>query len=700
MGLQATNAGIDFQQRVSAFMMILMEFEITISNVFNIINADKKIVKINFEACESIDDLVLSLESGESIYYQMKRTISLSTETSSEFYKVCRQFVSQSKKNKTYDLAYVLMTRSEASGAIVQKLRRVLDGIRLSRSFDFLKTLNKDENEAINKMLSNIKSIFKSDYNEDITDEKLLELCMKIYIETLDIENGEAFEKYVYLLLYDKLQIEPILFWNALIARAVDYGANRRCVTIESLQQFFDNYKSKPVSDKNEPIKDILVQWKDNLEEKDIRFDFIIGRPTEKTQTDFKLSSNTILVIHMYRFLDSERIDGRKYVSPDMLYLKNGMEIIVMFRCSKQSKCEEFLESFLENEQQENKEHTVIVVPSKEGSPQPTAAETMHKSLIIDSFSKSDKCNCINCGKSITDKTAYMIEIDNEEVSNVAGIVHKECARPIDRIMRECILQIQDSLVSLRKFNVDKWIQLCKQCKTVWKSIELTHLDKSPVAVDNFDVFNDGNYSVCGILTNGNKRYLSKRGMIERFGKTEADRWMSKMSERIKTGKENNDPMGYSSETLTFCSYKQCLTNFPDEQFIECIEAKVEPYNQIIANIYNDSNTYYAPLIYFSVDGKPLILSNGVFPLISDPLKVTKCLENWARIGNDIADYELCIIENDNDFILKISSMISKGIRPIVDCLFLPSNELASGTPIILQLEVEAAAKGGPVVDI
>lgn len=694
MGLQATNAGIDFQQRVSAFMMILMEFEITISNVFNIINADKKIVKINFEACESIDDLVLSLESGESIYYQMKRTISLSTETSSEFYKVCRQFVSQSKKNKTYDLAYVLMTRSEASGAIVQKLRRVLDGIRLSRSFDFLSTLNKDENEAINKLLSNIKMIFKTDYNEDITDEKLLELCMKIYIETLDIENGEAFEKYVYLLLYDKLQIDPIIFWNALIARAVDCGANRRCLTLESLQLFFDNYKSKPVPDINAHIKDVLVQWKNNLEEENIRFDYVIGKPTAKTETDFKLSPKTILVIQLYRFLDSERKEGLKYVSPDMLYLKNGMEVIVLFRCSTEKKCYESLEAFIENDDK------VLIIPAKEGDPHPTAAETMHKELIIDNFSKSDKCNCINCGKSITDKTAYMIEIDNEEVSNIAGIAHKECARSIDRIMGECILQIQDSLVSLRKFNVDKWIQLSKQCKTVWNSIERMHLDKSPIIVDNFDVFNDGNYSVCGILANGNKRYLSKRGMIERLGKTEADRWMNIMRERIKNGKENNDPVGYSSETMSFCSYQQCLTSLPGEQFIECIEAKVEPYNQLIANIYNDSNTYYAPLIYFSVDGKPLILSNSVFPLISDPLKVARCLENWSRIGNDISDYELCIIENDNDFILKISSLISMSIRPIVNCLFLPSNELASGIPIFLKWEAEAVAKGVQVDDI
>ena len=41
MGLQATNAGIDFQQRVSAFMMILMEFDIEISAVLQLNENDK-----------------------------------------------------------------------------------------------------------------------------------------------------------------------------------------------------------------------------------------------------------------------------------------------------------------------------------------------------------------------------------------------------------------------------------------------------------------------------------------------------------------------------------------------------------------------------------------------------------------------------------------------------------------------------------
>ena len=42
MGLQATNAGIDFQQRVSAYMMILMEFDMDISLALQLNRNDKK----------------------------------------------------------------------------------------------------------------------------------------------------------------------------------------------------------------------------------------------------------------------------------------------------------------------------------------------------------------------------------------------------------------------------------------------------------------------------------------------------------------------------------------------------------------------------------------------------------------------------------------------------------------------------------
>lgn len=106
MGLQATNAGIDFQQRVSAYMMILMEFDMDISLALQV-NKSNTIKEINFEDCESIDDLVITLDSGKKIYFQMKRTISLSDDSESEFFGVCEQFVNQFlKQSKRKDNRY------------------------------------------------------------------------------------------------------------------------------------------------------------------------------------------------------------------------------------------------------------------------------------------------------------------------------------------------------------------------------------------------------------------------------------------------------------------------------------------------------------------------------------------------------------------------------------------------------------------
>ena len=160
MGLQATNAGIDFQQRVSAYMMILMEFDMDISLALQV-NKSNTIKEINFEDCESIDDLVITLDSGKKIYFQMKRTISLSDDSESEFFGVCEQFVNQFLKQNENDLAYILVTRTEASKAISVKLKRILEGIRLANSLSVIEKLYQEERKIFDKVSSNIKTIYK-----------------------------------------------------------------------------------------------------------------------------------------------------------------------------------------------------------------------------------------------------------------------------------------------------------------------------------------------------------------------------------------------------------------------------------------------------------------------------------------------------------------------------------------------------------
>lgn len=87
----------------------------------------------------------MTLESGGKIYFQMKRTISLSESEASEFYDVCTQFVKQYLTQNSRDLAYILCTRSEAASTITVKLKRILDGIRLAQNFKIISDLNKEE---------------------------------------------------------------------------------------------------------------------------------------------------------------------------------------------------------------------------------------------------------------------------------------------------------------------------------------------------------------------------------------------------------------------------------------------------------------------------------------------------------------------------------------------------------------------------
>lgn len=194
MGLQATNAGIDFQQRVSAYMMILMEFDMDISLALQV-NKSNTIKEINFEDCESIDDLVITLDSGKKIYFQMKRTISLSDDSESEFFGVCEQFVNQFLKQNENDLAYILVTRTESSKAISVKLKRILEGIRLANSLNVIEKLYQEERKIFDKVSSNIKTIYKNSTHEDISDDVLLKIFLRMYVELFDIENGEEYEK-------------------------------------------------------------------------------------------------------------------------------------------------------------------------------------------------------------------------------------------------------------------------------------------------------------------------------------------------------------------------------------------------------------------------------------------------------------------------------------------------------------------------
>ena len=130
MGTQPTNAGIDFQQRVSAWALINMLAEIDLSNTMDI-GDEIYIKKVAFESEDIIDDLVIHTKKNESIYLQMKRTASLTIQNEkSDFYKAINQFVQTYVLNSTENASYVLVTSSKSSTPIKDELRKILNSVR------------------------------------------------------------------------------------------------------------------------------------------------------------------------------------------------------------------------------------------------------------------------------------------------------------------------------------------------------------------------------------------------------------------------------------------------------------------------------------------------------------------------------------------------------------------------------------------
>ena len=686
MGLQATNAGIDFQQRVSAYMMILMEFDMDISLALQL-NRNDKIKGLNFEACESIDDLVITLDSEEKIYFQMKRTISLSDGADSEFYGVCEQFVKQYLKQNKNDIAYILATRAETSKSITVKLKRILDGIRLADNLQIVNELNQEERKIFDKMCNNIKNIYKNIKKSDISDEDLLKIFLRVYVELFDIENGEEYEKTIKLILFNLINVDVELFWWTLISKAVEYGANRRYLSKENLKE-----QCKPYLEENKEVKPEFTEpffemsLKEGFRDIEVQIDYVIAVPAKDTKEAMKLKKETVFVFELYRFDDSKKKESLKYISPNRMRWKNGFEFEVWFRCATQERCHNYIKYELFEKIGDSYE--VVMCPIKKHF-DCTDVELLHRDVLLKSLVHQKDYICANCGKAIFDNETYLIEIDNEEYSDTVGMVHHNCIRPVDRIIGEIIIPKIEDYSYLKHFDISSWIKLIKKGKQAWANIEKMAAQCYHMTIDSDEVFHDGNYCLYQILENGDKKYTTYRGVIDRISKREAELLQQEFTARMKEAKAEGNPFGYSSESYIYGNYTQIMEQVGDkEEFIECVETKVGLYNEFVARIYNDCETYYAPIIYLSVEGEPFILPNSIFPMLTNPFELPKYIKNWENMGVIMQDYEVCIIRDDNEFILKMISLITNHILPVVDVMFGLDGKMLRGIHLHLMWEI------------
>ncbi|NFF76501.1 hypothetical protein FCV38_05755 [Clostridium sporogenes] len=677
MGIQPTNAGIDFQQRVSAWFIICMLFEVDIENVLNL-NINSSIKYITFESNDKIDDLVITSNNNKKIYMQMKRTINLSENEGSEFYSVCQQFVYQYLQNDIDDFAYILVTSKNSSNNISETLRRLLEGIRISNSFSITKEFNKNEQDVFRKIDRVIKQIYLDSTGKEITEKILLEILRRTYVEIFDIENGQSYEKVVKLYLYNKINVDVNLFWSFMIKMDLQLASARQTLNKKYLDKKFEDYlkKHKESNDNNELIS-IIGQF-DSLE---VRKDYILALQNQQIDLLFNLKneiqdSNKLYLIELFRFNEVGKKELR-YEEPYFLTLTNGIKLELVYRSATAKGIERFISSKKYKDRFE--EYDVVYIGSNDSDDE-NKFEKIHNDLLLKYLNEKSNCLCSNCGKAIFQEDSLLIEIDNDNCEADIGIIHKECLIPVNRVLGIAKMPSDREYKFLKNFDINLWIKQIKDGQFCYNGAKILNQSVNPLVVET-DTNNLvlGSYCVKTLLEDGTYKFATRRGNIDRYSKKDAEDFVNELNEKIKTGQIEKNPICYSSKSFIFGNYTTLVSQLGGtEEYIECKKSEVVKYNESIAKLHNKCKNFYTPLIYLVIDEKPLIV-NDMFPLFTNPLELNGYLDKFEKVNIKIKEYQVAIIRDDKEFCLTIMNLMNQGIRPIIDIKFGKNNEIIQG---------------------
>lgn len=240
VGGSATNSGIDYQQRVSAFFILSMVLDLNYSFILENFR-EEEICQVSFETSDAIDDICLKHKSSRT-YIQAKRKLSFSRRPDSEFGKIIEQFVLQNYGVQNDGDRYVLITSSNTSKKILSDIRKITKLVRMGASVEEFGLLSVSE-ENITDALFEIIIIMHKKYSLQVpTSEKIRKLIGKIYIICMDLEDGGVLEKSFLVSISCKLSVRPDLIWNFIIAKSLDWAKNRMTINRQTINNLLDAY--------------------------------------------------------------------------------------------------------------------------------------------------------------------------------------------------------------------------------------------------------------------------------------------------------------------------------------------------------------------------------------------------------------------------------------------------------------------------
>lgn len=543
---------------------------------------------------------------------------------------------------------------------------------------EFLKEnpLNESEKDCIEKTHNLFNEIYNKLNNKKATEEQFKSFLKKIFVCILDVEAGQTIEIAAMMLLKSVGFKNPEMIWAVLIKNTLFYSSQRLSIDRSKLIEIFEKYLNDKavLDDFEDPFKTEVVSMGPFSAAKEV---LII----ESFVDDFDF-----LIVELFRFNDDCSI--KNSFTNNRLILGDGDEWTIIQRFATMAGLDRYLLDNLST----FKDKKIAMIPANGiENEEETECAILHKALLEELVSKNKTpLTCLHCDKAISNNNALLVELDDTETKKNVGNVHKECLRPVDRILGIATIPIADGAKDyLEYFDYKLWLSLIVKGQGMMNGIKSSSAffsGKTPVVAWNSNEDYDADYSYCIkiILEDNSTSYVYQRGKIERLNKSNANKQIEIFEKKQEEFKKLNDPFCILSKSKTVSTYSQLLKlKTSDEKILEVKSYEVCRYSKQIAKAFDNDIFWYAPLCLLRDKEEETYFNlSNVIPILSSPLNFQEYFDNWQSLGFKTEGVELKIIKNDRDFDYYMRILFNDGICPIIDPIFDKNFNLIKGYPI------------------
>jgi signal recognition particle GTPase len=254
-GGAATQAGIEYQNRVAAWMSVRILAELDAEPLWNL-PADVNLKFLRCETDQPVDDLLIGTSKDGHAFVQVKHNLKWGTNTQSELGKTIDQFIRQFLSYRSETLVkrlwerpldvnrdrLVLITNSGCSPKIREKLPSLLSKIRelpSSQEISDAGSNSKEAQEILETVVNLLTTIWQSIEGDEPTDDEKRQILNLIRIQILDVDADRNDELQAKDRLRTSILAQPEhanLAWTSLIQICANLAVNQSVADQAALQ--------------------------------------------------------------------------------------------------------------------------------------------------------------------------------------------------------------------------------------------------------------------------------------------------------------------------------------------------------------------------------------------------------------------------------------------------------------------------------